>query len=123
MEGAKDMKLLNSEYDFLYNKEDDVLDIIILPEHSYSEELHTGIYKRYSMSNERITGFTILDFNKRNISELSSQLPLEVNLNELKAQIERVEKMSKAIKNIQSLSPSAEAFVNLEPYENISRRN
>ncbi len=80
-------KLSKSRYSFVYNDEDDILDLFFFPQSSYSEELYPGIYKRISLETDRMIGLTILDFCKRSASELTSKLPYKINFCEVKSKI------------------------------------
>lgn len=59
-----------------YDADHDVLHIFFPPfVPSFDDEEYPGIIIRRSVTDERITGLTILDFSKRNPQELESLLP------------------------------------------------
>jgi len=49
---------------------------------SYAEDVGDGIYARYDMETDQLTGITILDFSKRSKSDLFNQIVSENILSE-----------------------------------------
>ncbi len=64
-----------------YDKKNDILYISLgEPLPSYGDEKYDGIVFRYSFIDERLTGFTILDFKKRLSEDYFSSIDFLVNL-------------------------------------------
>jgi uncharacterized protein YuzE len=77
------MKKTNIHYDI----KNDVMYISFgEPAPSYSEELADGVYVRYDMTTDELSGLTILDFSKRSNELNSIQFPVEISFDEIRQQ-------------------------------------
>lgn len=67
-----------------YDPQNDVLYISFGdPRPSYSETFDEGIYIRYDMDSDELTGITVLDFTKRAKELKSLHLPGNINFDEM----------------------------------------
>ena len=74
------MRKLNINFDI----ENDVLYLSFgEPRPSFSEEFDDGVFVRYDMDTEELTGITIIDFTKRTDQLKGLNLPGDITLDEM----------------------------------------
>lgn len=74
-----------SELNIGYDEDHDILYVSIgMPVPSYCDEDIEGVLFRKSMENHKLSGITIMDFSKKNESQLKRILPPEIGVRELR---------------------------------------
>jgi uncharacterized protein YuzE len=73
---------------YKYDSEHDVLYLYFgKTKPSYADEAAPGIYLKFSEKDETITGAVIMDFLKKNYSNVQKYIPLNIDFNEISQQL------------------------------------